>query len=311
MNHDLFLRRPPIATPLTFEELQDLIRDDPGLSPLVNDEHTTPERLVLANPDTGAYVMVAPGGPPEGLFTEEPVEEAEDELGGLPDLAAPLDHLHVQIPYLWPRPLAAEGAEMTVALARVLKWALEDSADPAATPPADRDVDAVLRSWEAARKSLVAELAADPEAGELRRLPAALLAGIHGSNRRRRETLAAAGPGVEVPRLVLVELGGEEPGALCRYTAGEPVWLPDAATHVLLARKKKGFLGYRDEEVVVRADELRALLGRAEKAGEAPAGRRSYRPTWPATDKIWGTIAGRPPKEASVIDPSGVIEAEA
>lgn len=311
MNHDLFLRRPPNAEPLTFEEVQDLVRDDPGLSPYVNDEHTSPERLVLANPDTGAFVQVAPGGPPEGLFVEAELEEAEVEEGPGPehDLDAPLDHLHVQIPLLWPRPFAVEGAGFAVALGKLLGWTLEDPAEPAGKRTI-RDVAAVLKGWEAGRGALLAELAADPEAGEVRRLPADLLAGIHAINHDRREAAAIAGQAVLVPRLVLVQLGDEKTaGSLCRYTAGEPVWLPDAATHVLLSRKKKGFLGYKDEELVVRADELRILLGPAEKPGEAPPGRRAYHPEWMATDKVWSTIAGVPPKDAVVIDWAGVIEA--
>jgi hypothetical protein len=308
MNHDLFLRRPPISTPLTFAEVQEAVRGDPGLSPLVNEEHTTPERLVLADGDTGAVVFVAPGGPPEGLFSDEVPEEAEDELGAEPPLAAPLDHLHVQLPYLWPKPFAEDGARMALALASLLGWNLEDPADPATRPEA-RDVAAVVRSWEEGRRELLAELAGDPEAGEVRRVPAELLAGIHGSNRARREAKGLAPAGVEVPRLVLVEFADDRTaGALCRYTAGEPVWLPDAATHVLLVRKKRGFLGYREEQVVVRAEELRALLGPAERSGEAPEGRRAYRPTWPDTDKIWGTLAGRPPKETNVIGWAGVVE---
>lgn len=308
MNHDLFLRRPPIATPLAFAEVQDAVRGDAGLAPLLNEEHTTPERLVLADPDTGAYVFVAPGGPPEGLFDELP-EEEEDVLGAEPPLAAPLDHLHVQIPYLWPKPFAEDGARMATALALLLGWNLEDPADPAGLPAPDRDVSAVVRSWEEGRRALLAELARDPEAGEVRRMPEELLAAIHGTNRSRREVRMTAPPGVEVPRLVLVELGDDRlPAALCRYTAGEAVWLPDAATHVLLVRKKRGFLGYKEEQVVVPAGELRALLGPAEKAGEAPEGWRAYRPLWADTDKVWGTIAGRPPREANVVGWAGVVE---
>jgi hypothetical protein len=224
---------------------------------------------------------------------------------------APLAHLHVPIPYLWPRPFAAQGARMAVALGQALGWALEDPADPAGSAGA-RDEAAVLRSWEQGRHALLAELAEDPEAGEVRRLPADLLAAIYAANGGRHAAAAEAGPGVEVPRLVLVEVGDDRaPGALCRYTAGEAAWLPEAATHVLLARKKKGFLGYRDEEVLVPAAELRALLAPVERPGEAPAGRRSYRPAWAATAPTWGTLAGRSPKDATVIDWAGVVETDA
>src|SRR6185369_13464840 len=54
---------------------------------------------------------------------------------------------------------------------------------------------------------------------------------------------------VEVPRLVMASLPMRtDPALVGRYTAGEAVWLPDAATHLVLERQKKTWLGTRREE---------------------------------------------------------------
>ena len=297
MIHELFLHPPAGRLPRPFADVQAAIRETDTLAPYVNEEASTPEQLVLTDPDTGVWALLAP------RFEEEDEDEEDVAESGV---------LLLQIPYLKPRFFGIEGALFAVALQQEFGYAVEDPG-AAAPAPRQRSEEELLPSWEAGNRAALEELRSGDAAPS--QLPTEvdkqLLAQIFSHNLHRREVRVKAGPDVQVPRLVLASIPlRKEPAVLCRYEAGEPVWLPQQATHVLLRREKKGWLGTKEEWVRVEADALRALLEPWAQQDEAPAGMNCYRPEAPARDPLWQKLEGPPARETAVIDWNGVVDAQ-
>jgi len=295
MMHELLLHPPTGQLPRPFPDVQAALREADTLAPYVNEEASTPEQLVLTDPDTGVWALLAP------RFEEEGEDEEDALESGV---------LLLQIPYLKPRFFGIEGALFAVALQQELGCTVEDpgAADPA---PRRRSEEELLPAWEEGNRAVLEELRASGAAPS--QLPTAidgqLLARVFSHNLHRREVRIQAGPEVQVPRLVLASIPlRKEPAVLCRYEAGEPIWLPQQATHVLLRRERKGWLGTKEEWVRVEADALRGLLEPWARQGEAPAGMMAYRPEAPARDPLWQRLEGPPARETAVIDWNGVVD---
>lgn len=292
MTHDLVIHLPE---PLSAGEVQERVRAS-ELGALVSEEHSLPELTVLLDPDTAVHATLAPGIPE---LTQEEVE-AEVE-------APPL--LLFQIPYLRPDFFAEQGAAWAVAVAQLLGGTLEDVQEKA------RGVSAgdVRAAWDRGNRALRAELEQPTEEGmpppdRPRPVPRAILRAAYDHNRSCRALREQAGPGVEVPRLVLAAIPARrDPALVCRFTAGETVLLPDAATHVVLERLKKSWLGGRREEILVEAPALREAVAAFTTAGPSPGVSR-VDPGRPADDPLWQKLEGQPARGLAVMDWAGLVD---
>jgi|GEM_PF-4671422 len=302
MVHDLFLHPAPGAPDRSFDEVHALLRDSQTLAPYVNEEGSTAEQIVLTDPDTGVWALLGPGGPV--------IDEAQE-----PDPRV----LHLQIPYARPRFFAIEGALFAMALVQELGGALADPADPAAPGPRDRREEEIVAAWDAQNREILAVMSEPaPSAGGLpvvtsegpKRVDGTLLSTVFSHNLHRRELLEKVQGKAEIPRLVLASLPmRQEPAVVCGYTAGEGVWLPDVVTHVALRRRRKGWLGSREESVLVEADALRELLAGAFAKDEAPGGMRAFHPTEPAISPFWRRLEGPPSRGVAVLDWNDLVDA--
>lgn len=290
MMHELHLHPPAGALPRLFADVQAALREAETLAPYVNEAASTPEQLVLTDPDTGVWALLHPRY--EG-------EEDEEEASGV---------LALQIPYARPRFFGIEGALFAVALQQELGVLVEDpgAADPA---PRARSEEEILPSWEKGNRALLEEMRAEGAQMPME-VDASLLARVFSHNLHRREVRHRAGPDVQVPRLLLATLPlRTEPAVVCRCEAGAPIWLPDLASHALLRRERRTWLGTKEEWVRVEADALRELLAPWRREGEAPAGMTSYRPDLPARDPAWMRLDGPPARETALVDWNDVIDA--
>jgi len=303
MMHDLFLHPPPGQDDLSFDEIFEKLRDSETLAPYVNYEDSTPEQLVLTDPDTGVWALVTPGGP----FIDEDHE---------PDPRV----LHIQLPYARPRFFAIEGALFVLALVQELGGTIEDPADPEDPSPRSRKEEELVASWERRNVEHLAELSEQGDEGlgglaaqpgdDRKRIDRTLLESVFSQNLHRLELQGKAGSEVEVPRLVLASLPlRREPAVVCSYTAGNSVWLPDAVTHVVLRRRRKSWLGSKEEELLVDADALRKVLSPFERSDEAPGGMRAFHPTLEATDPRWQALDGKEARGLAVIDWNEIVDA--
>lgn len=300
--HDLFLHPAPDAPDRTFEEVHALLRDSDTLAPYVNEQATTAEQIVLTDADTGVWALLGLGGPV--------VDEAQE-----PDPRV----LHLQIPYARPRFFAIEGALFAMALVQELGGTLADPADPVDPGPRDRREEEIVAAWDAQNREVLAAMS-EPAPGEgglpvvtsdgPKRVDGMLLSTVFSQNLHRRELLERAQGKVEIPRLVLASLPmRKEPAVVCGYTAGEGVWLPDVVTHVALRRLRKGWLGAKEESVLVEADALRELLEGSEAKEEAPGGMRAFRPSEPAASPFWRRLEGPPARTVAVLDWNDLVDA--
>ncbi|HEY0840961.1 MAG TPA: hypothetical protein VGD74_12295 [Vulgatibacter sp.] len=302
MMHDLFLHPAPGGTDRTFDEIHELLRRADTLAPYVNEEGSTAEQIVLTDPDTGVWALLTPGGP----WLDEEHE---------PDPRV----LHLQIPYARPRFFAIEGALFAMALVQELGGTLADPADPARPEPRDRREEEIVATWDAQNAEILAGMSEPaPGSGALpvvtsegpKRVDGTLLGTVFSHNLHRRELLERAEGKAEIPRLVLASLPMRaEPAVVCGYTAGEGLWLPDVVSHVALRRLRKGWLGSKEESVLVEADALRRLLEGSEVRDEAPAGLRAYHPSQTATDPFWKQLEGPPARGVAVLDWNGMVDA--
>lgn len=295
MMHELFLHPPEGELPRSFFDLQATLRETETLAPYVNEEASTPEQLIFTDPDTGVWATLAPRPPLEGD------EDEGDEEEGV---------LLFQIPYLRPRFFGIEGALFAVALQQELGYRVEDPSAPDPAPRPRREEE-MLPGWERGNRALLEELRAAgvPPAQQPKEVDADLLNRVFSHNLHRRELRLQAGQQVEVPRLFLAILPArKEPAVVCRYTAGEKLWLPDLATHVLVQRERKGWLGTKKETVRVEADELRSRLERWAVAG-APTGMRAYAPEASARDPVWMELAGAAARETALLDWNDLVDA--
>lgn len=289
MMHELLLHPPADAPWRPFFQVQEVLRASDTLGPYCNAEASTPEQLVLTDPDTGVWALLAP---------RPLLEDEEGDGDGV---------LSLQIPYLRPRFFGIEGALFTVAIQQELGYLVED---PAAREPAPRtrSEEEMLPSWEAGNAALLREVREEggPQPIEV---DADLLARVFSHNLHRRELRHQAGPEVEVPRLFLATIPlQKEPAVICRYTAGSRIWLPDLVTQVVLRREKKGWLGSKAEEIRVEADALRPLLARWEEADGIPTGLRAFAPDAPARDPVWAPLEGPPGRQVALIDWNDVVD---
>ncbi len=294
MMHELFLHPPAGELPRSFHDVQRVLREAETLAPYVNEEASTPEQVVLTDGDTGVWAILAP------RFLGEEEEEEAEEPGVL----------LLQIPYGRPRFFGIEGSLFAVALQQELGYLVEDpqARDPA---PRARSEEELLPSWEAGNRAALTELRESGAAPS--ELPTAvdanLLAQVFSHNLHRREVRIKAGPDVQIPRLMLASVAlRKEPAVIGRYEAGAPLWLPQVATHLLLRREKKTWLGTKEEWVRVEADAVRALLEPWAKADEAPSGMMAYRPEAAAKDPLWKGLEGPPARETALIDWNGVVD---
>lgn len=287
MMHELFLHPAPGALPRSFDDVVATIREADTLAPYVNEEDSSPEQLVLTDPDTGVWAVLAPR-----------FEDEDDEESGV---------LLLQIPYARPRFFGIEGALFAVALQQELGYHVEDPA-AADAAPRERSEEELLPGWEAGNREVMAELRAG--GGELpMEAEANLLAQVFSHNLHRRELREKAGADVTVPRLFLAVIPlRKQPAVVCRYVAGAPLWLPQACTHVLLRRERKTWLGTREDWVRVEADALRALLEPWARPDEAPAGLAAFRPDAPPRDPLWQKLEGPPARETALVDWNGVVD---
>lgn len=303
MVHDLFLHPAPGAPDRTFDEVHALLRDADTLAPYVNEQATTAEQIVLTDPDTGVWALLGPGGPV--------IDEAQE-----PDPRV----LHLQIPYARPRFFAIEGALFAMALVQELGGTLADPADHVEPGPRDRREEEIVAAWDAQNREILAAMSEPAPAGEgalpvvtsegPKRVDGTLLSTVFSHNLHRREVLERAKGKAEVPRLALASLPmRKEPAVVCGYTAGEGVWLPDVVTHVALRRLRKGWLGGKEESVLVEAAALRELLTGCEVRDEAPAGMRAYHPTEPAASPFWRRLEGPAARTVAVLDWNDLVDA--
>lgn len=293
MTHDLLIHLPG---PLSFEEVQERLRDS-ELAANVSQEHTTPEQVVLVDEETGVHAILAPAAPE---LTEEEVE-AEPEAPAV---------LLFQIPYLRPNFFAEQGAGWAAVVAHALGGTIEDPQEKARGVGAA----AIFEAWDRGNRALRRELEEPPAEGALpppdrpRPVSSALLRAVYTYNHARRELREMAGPGVQVPGLVLAAIAGrKDPAVVCRFTAGEPALLPDAATHVVLERLRKTWIGGRREEVLVEAPALREKLAPFARAGPRP-GMTACDAGRPADDPLWQELSGPPARGLAVMDWGGLVD---
>ncbi len=290
MVHELILH--PRGELPSFEELADAVRDDEALGPKVLEDASSPELLVLADADLGAHVILGPGAP------ELDEDEALDEDAPLP--------LLLQLPYARPSAFAAWGASIARQLAARFDLRV---AEPGAAASEDLDEAAIRKRWEDGQRAWIDGLKAGeaPPAELPREVPRALLDTVLGHNARLTALREAAGPRTTVPRLLLAAIPArKEPAVVARVVAGEPFWLPAAATHVVLVRRKKALLGTKEEEVLVEADLVRAL---AAPAGEGPAGVPAFGGGPPGADAAWHALSATPARGLALHGWEGIVDA--
>lgn len=288
MVHELILHPPPGTLPRSFDELQAALRETETLAPYVNEEASTPEALVLTDFDTGVWAYLAPAPHPEE-------SEEEEEPGAL----------LLQIPYLRPRFFAIEGALFATALQQEFGYLVEDPADERAPAARARREEEIVASWDAGNQAALAEAG---EEFSPHRIDGELLNRVFSHNLHRTELRMQAGANVAVPRLVLAVLPArKEPAVVARYIAGEPLWLPAACTHVVLRRGRKGWLGWKEEEVLVDAGDLRAML-EPWKQPEAPAGIFGAAPAIGPRDPAWAGLSGSEARGLALVDWNDVVD---
>lgn len=290
MVHELILHPPKGSIPRPFDELQVLVRESETLAPYVNEEASTPEELVLVDLDTGAWARLAPIAP---------MEDEEEEPGTL----------LLQIPYLRPRFFGIEGALFTLALQQELGYLVEDPGDESSPGPRTRREEEIVASWD--RHNRLALLEAEAAPGfQAHRIDPDLLSSVFSHNLHRRELRHKAGIAVEVPRLLLAALPArKDPAVVARYTAGQALWLPVTTTHLVLRRLRKGWLGWKEEEILIEATLLRERLA-AFAIADVPAGLHGFTPGAGARDSLWNELAGSPARGLAWIDWNDILDAE-
>lgn len=290
MVHELILHPPPGSIPRPFDEVQRLVREAETLAPYVNEEASTPEELVLVDLDTGAWAILAPMAPMEDE-DEEPTT------------------LLLQIPYLRPRFFGIEGALFAVALQQEFGFHVEDRSDEKGPGPRPRREEEIVSRWDAMNRQALLEAEAS-EGFHAHRVDPDLLSSVFSHNLHRRELRHKAGQEVEVPRLVLVALPArKDPAVVARYRAGQPLWLPVSTTHVVLRRERKGWLGWKEEELLVEASALKERLAPF-AVTDVPAGLHAFAPTTGGRDPLWAAFTGSPARGLAWVDWNDVLDAE-
>lgn len=266
------------------------MRKSDTLAPYVNEEASTPEELVLVDLDTGAWASLAP---------ISPMEDEEDEPGTL----------LLQIPCLRPRFFGIEGALFALALQQELNYLVEDPSDERAPGPRSWKEEEIVSRWDLLNRQALVEAEAS-ENFDAHRIDADLLASVFSHNLHRRELRHKAGVEVEVPRLLLAALPArKDPAIVARYTAGQPLWLPVSTTHLVLRRYRKGWLGWKEEEVLVDAAHLRERLSQWANT-DVPPGVHGFSPGVGPRDTFWMGLEGSPARGLAFIDWNDIVDAE-
>lgn len=288
MIHQLILHPPPGTLPRPFDELNRLVRESDTLAPYVNEEASTPEELVLVDLDTGAWASLAPIAP---------MDDEEEEPGTL----------LLQIPCLRPRFFGIQGALFTLALQQELGYLVEDPTDERSPSARARREEEIVAIWDTLNREALLEAEAS-EGFQAHRIDADLLASVFSHNLHRRELRHKAGVEVEVPRLLLAALPArKEPAVVARYTAGLPLWLPVSATHLVLRRFRKGWLGWKEEEILVDAAHLRERLSPF-VLPDVPAGLHGFLPKAGTKDPFWMEFEGPPARGLAFIDWNDMVD---